>query len=114
MNYHGDIRKDVVLSSGFLDGYEYTTSPVGSFPPNGYGLFDMAGNVFEYVNDWYDPTYFLRSPVSNPLGPETGDDRIIRGGSWSWCDCYGRPASRRPASDFANDNTGFRLALDAK
>ena len=114
MNYHGDIRKDIVLSGDYLDGYEYTTSPVGSFPPNGYGLFDMAGNVFEYVNDWYDPTYYFTSPVNNPLGPETGDDRIIRGGSWSWCECYARPASRSPATEFANDNTGFRLAIDAK
>lgn len=113
MNYHGDIRKDIVWSGDMLDGYIYS-SPVGSFPPNGYGLYDMAGNVFEYVNDWYDPNYYFASPVNNPLGPETGDDKIIRGGSWSWCECYARPASRIPAENFANDNTGFRLAMDAK
>jgi len=112
-NWHGDIREDVVWTGDMLDGFAYTTSPVGSFPANGYGLFDMAGNVFEYANDWYDDNYYSGSPVNDPLGPETGDAKIIRGGSWSWCECYLRPASRDPVPlGYTNDNTGFRLAMD--
>jgi formylglycine-generating enzyme required for sulfatase activity len=114
MNWHGDIRKDVVWSGAMLDGFKYTTSPVDSFPANGYGLFDMAGNVFEYVNDWYDPTYYSKSPFDNPLGPATGTEATIRGGAWSWCECYGRAASRVGVElQATNDYTGFRLALDA-
>ena len=113
MNWHGDIREDVVWSGDMLDGYAYTTSPVGSFPENGYGLFDMAGNVFEYVNDWYDENYYSNSPVNNPLGPVTGELKVIKGGSWGWCECYARPASRDGVPiQYTDDNTGFRLAMD--
>jgi sulfatase modifying factor 1 len=55
---------------------------VGSFMPNGYGLFDVIGNVAEWVNDWYDRTYYSVSPESNPKGPASGLYRVIRGSSW--------------------------------
>jgi len=96
------------------DGYEYT-SPVGSFKPNGYGLYDMAGNVLEWCADWYGGNYYASSPKSNPKGPRAGEWRVLRGGSWGEKDVnYLRVASRYyfyPASSAFHrlyDDVGFR------
>ena len=59
-----------------------TTLKVGSFQPNGYGLFDMSGNVWEWTSDFYGHDYYSNSPDQNPRGPETGRFKVIRGGSW--------------------------------
>src|SRR5207249_4276046 len=56
---------------------------VGSYPANGFGLYDVMGNVAEWVADWYDRTYYAVSPEANPKGPETGVYHVIRGSSWS-------------------------------
>jgi len=60
------------------------TSPVGSYPDGAspYGVLDMAGNVNEWVSDWYSSSYYSISPVSNPTGPESGIDKVLRGGDW--------------------------------
>jgi formylglycine-generating enzyme required for sulfatase activity len=65
------------------DGYEYS-SPVGSYERGASpcGCLDMAGNVWEWCSDWYDGSYYGRSPRSNPNGPSSGSSRVIRGGSW--------------------------------
>ncbi len=62
-------------------GCEEDPVKVGSYPANGYGLFDMAGNVWEYVGDWYSESYYAESPSQNPLGPQDGLFRVVRGGS---------------------------------
>jgi formylglycine-generating enzyme required for sulfatase activity len=92
------------------DNRDGTTS-VGSYPPNGYDLYDMAGNVWEWVADWYDPTYYQRSPQQNPQGPEKGTVRVLRGGAWLLFPQFCRAAYRfRNSPDFRFNLIGFRLA----
>ncbi|MCZ6675703.1 MAG: formylglycine-generating enzyme family protein [Candidatus Poribacteria bacterium] len=57
--------------------------PVGGFPPNGYGLYDCAGGVWEWCSDWYEPDFYASSPRINPIGVETGGARVLRGGAWN-------------------------------
>ncbi len=63
------------------DSYHYT-APVGSFPPSGYGLYDIAGNVWEWCADWYDENYYTESTKRSPTGSDSGIFRVLRGGSW--------------------------------
>lgn len=101
------------------DGFK-GTAPVGSYPANGYGLLDMAGNVWEWCADWYLPEYYAKSPRKNPQGPDTSHDpnepgvmkRVTRGGSFMCSDMYCRgyrPSARMKTSpDTGLANTGFR------
>jgi formylglycine-generating enzyme required for sulfatase activity len=82
------------------DGFAFT-SPVGLFKPNGFGLYDMSGNAFEFCADWYDKNYYRVSSVDDPKGPDAGDGRVIRGGGWSSCPAYATSALR---ASFAPDD----------
>jgi formylglycine-generating enzyme required for sulfatase activity len=97
------------------DGFK-SRSPVESFPPNGYGLFDITGNVWEWTSDFFDPEYYAKSPGENPKGPDAGAEKTIRGGSWlcsdNYCTGY-RVASRmHTALDSGLNNLGFRCVKD--
>jgi eukaryotic-like serine/threonine-protein kinase len=104
-------------NKSFNDGYT-DVSPVGNYPSGQsfYGAYDMAGNVFEWVNDWYSETYYQRSPASNPLGPDSGQFRVSRGGSWGCTMNVLRTTYRfrfrGVGQDLANayDSLGFRCS----
>jgi formylglycine-generating enzyme required for sulfatase activity len=93
------------------DGYAFT-APVGSYPAgvSPYGALDMAGNVWEWVADWYDPGYYSQSSGRNPHGPGSGVERVLRGGSWSSTAPYVRGATRHWAYSVHPDFVGFRCA----
>ena len=95
------------------DGYA-DTAPVGNYPTGAsmYGVLDMAGNVWEWVRDWYNATYYSsQSSWSDPLGPDSGDDRVVRSGGWSYHGGSLLAADRgRDAPSSRNDALSFRCS----
>ena len=92
------------------------TAPARSFEPNGYGLYNMSGNVWEWVFDWWSPDFHVKGPRDNPIGPPAGDRRVTRGGSYlchdSYCNRYRVAARTSNTPDTSTGNCGFRCARD--
>ncbi len=106
--------------TGYIDpGVNYTDEsnrypyPPGKFPPNPLGLYDMSGNISEWVADWYAPDYYTRSPRENPQGPQSGEKKVYRGGS-----VFNSPGGSstvirgKAAPDLPYASGGFRCAIN--
>jgi formylglycine-generating enzyme required for sulfatase activity len=108
----GDILDDVAKYFDY-DGqpdYNKGANPVGTRDPNGLGIYDMTGNVWEWINDWYASDYYSRSPGKNPKGPDSGERRVLRGGSWG-NGAYDLRTTYRNflPPDYRSGKIGFRL-----
>lgn len=92
------------------------TSPVGSYPPNKFGIYDMGGNVWEWVTDWYSPQYYFMEPLYNPRGPSRGVMKVRRGGAWSDSVKAMKTAYRDWSYPFSRSysDIGFRCAITLK
>ncbi|QKG22321.1 formylglycine-generating enzyme family protein [Actinomadura verrucosospora] len=105
--WNGTFPSRNTLADGYL-----TTCPVRSFPPNGLGLYETSGNVWEWCADWFSPGYYRTSPKENPQGPERGTTRVTRGGSYlcheSYCNRYRVAARTSNTPDSSTGNCGFR------
>jgi formylglycine-generating enzyme len=96
------------------DGYA-GTCPVDAFPPNGYGLYSVTGNTWEWCSDWFSTDFHTTGPRENPAGPLTGEARLVKGGSFlchkSYCNRYRVAARTSNTPDSSASNMSFRCAL---
>lgn len=110
--FTGDFPGTNTGEDGFL-----TTAPVKTYAPNGFGLYQVAGNVWEWCADWFSPRAPLDAPRVDPTGPADGSTRVMRGGSYlchdSYCHRYRVAARSSAPPDSTSANLGFRCANDA-
>lgn len=113
----GDNKNELAEHAWFNDNAGGKTHPVGEKRPNRWGLHDVHGNVFEWVQDWNGENYYSNKSVTDPKGPSTGSHRVIRGGGWALAAEGCRSDSRGfgvPGSEGRSILVGFRLAQSAE
>jgi len=108
--WQGNFPRTNTVADGYL-----ATAPVRSFPANGFGLYEVSGNVWEWCSDWFLPKYYRNAPADNPQGPTIGRGRVMRGGSFlchdSYCNRYRVAARSSNSPESASSNCGFRTVL---
>ncbi|MBG6216219.1 formylglycine-generating enzyme required for sulfatase activity [Arthrobacter sp. CAN_A6] len=115
-NHRCNIWQGVFPTTNARDDGFLATAPVRSFAPNGYGLFEVSGNVWEWCSDRFLPRYYRETPTDNPRGPATGVGRVMRGGSYlchdSYCNRYRVAARSSNTPESSTGNCGFRTVMD--
>lgn len=110
--WRANIWQGVFPHTNTLEDGHLTTAPVESFAPNGYGLWQTVGNVWEWCADWYSPSTYTSHAVTDPRGPDRGQSRVLRGGSYlchiSYCNRYRNSARSQNTPDSSMGNAGFR------
>lgn len=113
--WHCNIWQGVFPGVNTEDDGHLTTAPVRSFQPNGFGLWQTVGNVWEWCADWFGPRYYKFTPDADPRGPSLGAARVMRGGSYlchdSYCNRYRNSARSSNTPESSMGNTGFRTVL---
>lgn len=110
----GDIESELDNYAWYGEGFENGgTHPVGQKQPNPWGLYDIHGNAWEWVQDWFNANYYSQSPTTDPKGPDSGIERVVRGGSWHITANSWRSAFRRDYKpDYRGISIGFRVVLE--
>jgi formylglycine-generating enzyme required for sulfatase activity len=110
--WQGEFPSDNTEADGWVG-----TAPVRSYPPNGLGLYEVTGNVWEWVGDWFAADAYATQPAASPPGPAEGQLKVMRGGSYlchaSYCRRYRVAARSASEPESSTGNTGFRCAADA-